>query len=343
MLEINVKIEFPGFSLDVTENLESFHTIALFGPSGAGKSTMLRIVAGLEKNAQGLIRFGDEIWQDSTHKILMPAFKRGAILVFQDSRLFSHMNTKENLHYGLKRNHERVGPHWEDVIKTLQLELLLNRQINTLSGGEKQRVALGRALLAAPKLLLLDEPMSALDNARRDELLPKIKQLIDQYKIPVICVTHNPDELRLLGSDALKMSKGKIISHSWDRILGQGISAKYIGSIGNGLSECKIGSDIIHVEIKKKLEIDSVIEVNIDSQNVLLSTKQNESVYSFGQIRTELLFVDKLDDGLGRELILQLNGSKISYYLEDFRIIPDSLNVGQPIYLVMTKPAVYIK
>ena len=146
MLEIDVSIGFPGFALQVSASWPADDAVALFGPSGAGKSTLLRIAAGLESRSRGVIRFSGECWQDSRSRSFVPSCERGAVLVFQDSRLFPHLNVTENLKFGMKRRRGRRGPDWNLVRTTLQLDPLLERRVPELSRAVSGRGWLWAAL-----------------------------------------------------------------------------------------------------------------------------------------------------------------------------------------------------
>ncbi|MDR9432530.1 MAG: molybdenum ABC transporter ATP-binding protein [Spiribacter sp.] len=180
---------------------------ALLGESGAGKTTLLRCLAGLEPDCRGSINHIDEIWQ--APDVWLPSHRRRAGLVFQDIRLFEHLTVAGNLDYALKRR-EGDGPQRDEVIRALSLGPLLERVPAGLSGGEAQRVALGRALLAAPRLLLLDEPLAALDMARREQIQPLIRAIPKRFGIPVVYVTHAIQEALALSNQVILMAQGHI-------------------------------------------------------------------------------------------------------------------------------------
>jgi molybdate transport system ATP-binding protein len=183
----------------------------LFGPSGSGKSTLLRIIAGLETRATGTVAFNGESWQQAG--TLLPAHRRGATLLFQDVRLFSHLDVGANLDYAARRAPtSRPGASPAEIIRSLELDDLLHRRTQTLSGGEAQRVAIARALLARPRLLLMDEPLAALDLGRRARLLDQIEELPRRFDIPVLYVTHAIDEVARLADHTILMQAGRWIA-----------------------------------------------------------------------------------------------------------------------------------
>jgi len=173
--------------------------IGLFGASGSGKTSILHAIAGLNTPRSGLIKIQDQTWFDSDQKINLSTQKRHIGLVFQDAQLFPHKTVKQNLLFGLKHLAQQERHFEADyIIELLKLEHLLQRMPIKLSGGEKQRVALGRALLYSPKLLLLDEPLSALDAAHKAEIIPFFQKVKQEIKIPMIYVSHDIQEIKQL-------------------------------------------------------------------------------------------------------------------------------------------------
>lgn len=178
----------------------------LFGPSGAGKTSVLDMVAGLLRPDEGHVRVGGETLFDSRAGIDLPPERRRAGYVFQDGRLFPHLSVAANLRYGERR--ATAGARWigfEAVVDLLGIGHLLARRPRTLSGGEARRVAIGRALLAGPRFLLLDEPTSFLDRARREEVARAIEDVRDRLKLPILLVTHDHDEAERLGTRIVRM------------------------------------------------------------------------------------------------------------------------------------------
>lgn len=173
--------------------------IGLFGASGSGKTSILHAIAGLNTPRSGLIKIQDQTWFDSDQKINLSTQKRHVGLVFQDAQLFPHKTVKQNLLFGLKHLSQQERHFEADyIIELLKLEHLLERMPIKLSGGEKQRVALGRALLYSPKLLLLDEPLSALDANHKAEIIPFFQKVKEEIKIPMIYVSHDIQEIKKL-------------------------------------------------------------------------------------------------------------------------------------------------
>jgi molybdate transport system ATP-binding protein len=213
MIDARLKIAYSGFSLDVDLHLPGRGVTALYGHSGSGKTTCLRCIAGLERAEQGFIQINDEVWQDSERRIFVPPHKRALGYVFQEASLFPHLSVLANLQFGLKRiakAQRRVD--MAQATELLGIGHLLERHPQHLSGGERQRVGIARALLTSPKLLLMDEPLAALDSQRKNEILPYLQRLHDELDIPVLYVSHAQDEVARLADHLVLLSDGKALA-----------------------------------------------------------------------------------------------------------------------------------
>lgn len=208
-IDASLQLEREHFRLDASFTVPARGITALFGPSGCGKTTLLRSIAGLEKHARGHVRIGHSVWQDAT--TFLPTHQRALGYVFQEASLFNHLSVRGNLEYGFKRivaELRRIS--FEQAVDLLGLEPLLMRQSATLSGGERQRVAIARALLTSPQLLLMDEPLSALDHQRKQEILPFFERLHAELDIPMLYVSHAPDEVARLADYLVLLDKGQV-------------------------------------------------------------------------------------------------------------------------------------
>jgi len=211
-IQFRLSLKRSMFELNVEQSIPGRGVTALFGPSGCGKTTLLRCLAGLEQS-RGELSVGSEKWQSSSEGIFLPVDRRPIAYVFQEAGLFPHLSVKENLLYGWKRTAEderRITP--DQVYQWLGLLPLISRSVHGLSGGEKQRVAIGRALLSSPRLLLMDEPLSALDSASKVEILPFLERLHRELEIPVVYVTHAIEEVAQLADYILQMEEGRVIA-----------------------------------------------------------------------------------------------------------------------------------
>ncbi|MGQ0455796.1 MAG: molybdenum ABC transporter ATP-binding protein [Hyphomicrobium sp.] len=209
-LWVDVASQHGDFMLDAAFEASPGVT-ALFGRSGAGKTTMLHLIAGLYRPKRGRIVCRGETLVDVERRIFVAKHKRRIGLVFQDAQLFPHMTVAQNLKFGswfAPRAETAVA--FDHVVEALGIDALLERRPARLSGGEKQRVALARALLASPRLLLMDEPLAGLENARRQEILPLIERMRDDFKIPIIYVTHARDEVLRLAAKVVVIDAGRV-------------------------------------------------------------------------------------------------------------------------------------
>ncbi len=210
-IQAKFELSHPGFCLDVDLDLPGQGVSALFGPSGCGKTSLLRCMAGLSRAHKGRLIVNGQTWQDGD--FFLPVHQRPLGYVFQEANLFAHLTIRRNLDYG----QSRIAPaarrvEFERAIELLGIHHLLERKPAGLSGGERQRVAIARALLTSPRLLLMDEPLAALDLARKHEFMPYLERLHHELDIPVIYVTHAPDEVARLADHIVVMKEGRALA-----------------------------------------------------------------------------------------------------------------------------------
>jgi molybdate transport system ATP-binding protein len=212
-IDARFKLDWPGFTLDVELCLPGRGVTALFGHSGSGKTTLLRLVAGLERAPRGRLSFKGEVWQDGARWV--PTHRRPLGYVFQEASLFPHLTVRENLEYGKARRRAQARAQsvaLEPIVELLGIGALLERQPSRLSGGERQRVGIARALAVGPRVLLMDEPLAALDLARKEEILPYLERLHDELDIPVLYVSHSPDEVARLADHLVVIEGGRVLA-----------------------------------------------------------------------------------------------------------------------------------
>jgi len=210
-LRIRAQLARSGFYLDVDLELPPQGITVLFGPSGSGKTSLLRCVAGLERPVNGLIRFGQHLWQDDSRNIFVPTWQRDLGYVFQEPSLFDHLDVQKNVAYGLDRSKKPGALEaLSGAIALLGIGHLMHRHPANLSGGERQRVAIARALATQPRLLLLDEPLAALDLARRHEILPWLEKMRDELSVPMLYITHSADEVARLADYLVVLDQGAV-------------------------------------------------------------------------------------------------------------------------------------
>ena len=231
--EVAIRHAYGSFNLDVAFTAASGGVTALFGPSGAGKTSIVHALAGLMRPTEGRIVLEGRTVLDTRAGIFVPPEKRRIGLVFQDARLFPHMSVEKNLLFGWRRSPARAAP--EQIARTVELlglKALLTRAPKNLSGGEKSRVALGRALLASPDVLLLDEPLASLDAARRAEILPWLERLRDIARIPIFYISHSLDEVARLADRVVLLEDGRVTAEGsvFDLLAGLG-AEKPLGAV----------------------------------------------------------------------------------------------------------------
>jgi molybdate transport system ATP-binding protein len=212
MLRVSALKKRDGFTLDAKLEAPTPGIVALFGRSGCGKTTLVNVISGLLPADNALVQLDDVVLTDTAAGVSVPVERRRIGYVFQDGRLFPHLSVVGNLRYGLKRCPEKPFIAFDEVVDLLGLSRLLTRRPHQLSGGERQRVGLGRALLCQPRMLLLDEPLAALDVARREEVLPYLEALRDRLSMPMVYVSHQFEEVLQLATHVVLMDSGRVVA-----------------------------------------------------------------------------------------------------------------------------------
>lgn len=212
MLQVSIQKQLEAFALQVSFVLASHGITVLWGASGSGKTTLLQCLAGLLRPDAGRIACREAVWFDAERGVCLAPERRRLGYVFQDVRLFPHLSVRSNMLFG-RRFRGPSGVSFEDVVALLGLGRLLHRTPSDLSGGEKQRVAVGRALLACPELLLMDEPLTGLDRGKREEIMAYIKAIPERFDVPILYVTHSDAELRFLADRVLNLEDGKLTEY----------------------------------------------------------------------------------------------------------------------------------
>ena len=301
MLDIAIRHRRGDFSLDAAFCAPTPGVVALFGRSGCGKTTLVNLIAGLLQAQQGHVRLDQECWLDTRLGIALPAEQRRIGYVFQEPRLFPHYSVRGNLLYGARRaRSQHQITTFDDVVELLGLAALLARRPASLSGGERQRVALGRALLSQPQLLLLDEPLSFLDAARRDEVLPYLERLRDQFAIPMIFVSHQFDEVLRLATHVVVIDAGRVVAAgdltavslapALRAIVGpDALGAVVDGEVlrsdsGDGLAEIAIGSGRLRIACTG-VAAGQRLRVQLLARDVILATSEPQGLSVRNQLR----------------------------------------------------------
>lgn len=206
-------VDYGAFHLDIDLALPGRGVTALFGPSGSGKTTFLRVIAGLERASNVRLQVNGELWQDDAGGLFVPTWQRPLGYVFQEASLFAHLDVRRNLEFGMRRiDAKERQVSLEHAIELLDIAHLLPRKPDKLSGGEKQRVAIARALATSPRILLMDEPLAALDARRKEEIMPYLERLHDQLEIPVLYVSHSVGEVARLADHLVLLEEGRVLA-----------------------------------------------------------------------------------------------------------------------------------
>ena len=354
-LKTNLSLSFEGFSLQVEDSVELDGVTALFGSSGAGKTTLLRVIAGLEDRATGHLSLGGEIWQDTERGIFVPPYERRIGYVFQDGRLFSHLSVEKNLIFSRKRAREQSKSprliETGEVIESLELESLLPRSPDSLSGGEQQRVAMGRALLHSPQVLLLDEPLSALDLRRKAEIIPYIERLTADFRIPVLYVTHNVEEVTRLASTMVLLADGRIAAiggtaevlervELWPltgRLEAGAVLHAKVGMTANGITSLDVEGETLRIPAIDASP-DTTVHLRVQAREVALATQRPQGLSIRNVLTATVLKID-IDETVFAELLLDVGGQHLRSRVTREAVEELRLAEGQQVYALIKSVA----
>ena len=325
-LDVTLTHDFGGFGLDLAFEAGPGIT-ALFGRSGAGKTSVINTVAGLLKPAQGMVRIDGETVLDTERGIWVPPHRRGLGYVFQDARLFPHLDVRQNLSFGARYagRHRRPGPGLDEVAALLGLEHLLNRRPTALSGGERQRVALGRALLCRPRMLLMDEPLASLDEGRKQDILPYLERLRDgPLRLPILYVSHALDEVARLADTLVLLQDGRVRARGpmFDvmadpaavpllgvREAGAVLEADVLSHAPDGLSRLQIDAGVLELP-GVQADIGARVRLRVLAQDVILSLEKPEGLSSVNILPVTIDHVHP-GDGPGAAIALQAGKDRL--------------------------------
>ncbi len=351
-LTVALTHHFPGFTLDVAFDAPAGVT-ALFGPSGSGKSTIINAVAGLLRPDIGRIISGAGVLLDTGRGIALAPHARRIGYVFQDARLFPHLNVRQNLGYGRWFTPQAKGAAFDDVVAMLDISPILTRRPATLSGGERQRVAIGRALLANPQILLMDEPLAALDEARKAEILPYIEQLRDQTKIPILYVSHSVSEIARLAVFVVLLGAGRVLRTGTVaevfsdpnmvnavglREAGSVIDAQVVAQDEDGLTRLQTSAGPLWLP-RINAAIGVTVRVRIAAQDVMLATERPQGISALNILPATVVAL-RIGDGPGA--IVQLHAGQDLLLARITRRSATALDlaVGKPVFAVLKSVAV---
>ena len=349
-IAFDVRIAFGEFDLQIDHRMPIEGIVGLFGPSGCGKSTLLRIISGLERKSRGKIRFGNEVWQDTARGVFVPPHRRGVGYVFQDVRLFPHLTVAGNLRYAAKRS-RRVDSaiDIEGVVAALDLASLMTRRPSSLSGGERQRVAIGRTLLTRPRLLLMDEPLAALDVRRKAEILPYIERLPQTFRVPVIYVTHSIDEVTRLAERMLVLANGRKVTYgpvaeALERLDLQPIAGRFEAGVvlTARVTRHDLTFRLTHLDLQGKeivmpmadVAIGSDVRLRIRARDVALATNAPENISIRNILRGTIAEIVEEPDTAFAETLVDIGGAKIRARVTRSAVAALALTPGKPVFVL---------
>lgn len=295
-LSVSLKQSMPNFSLDIAFEAPSGITV-LFGESGSGKTSTINAIAGLQNNSLGRVTLSDRVLFDSDSNIHLKPYQRNIGYIFQESRLFPHLTVEQNLNYAKRFKKAGKSVDFNHIVDLLGIKPLLKRRPNSLSGGEKQRVAIGRALLSAPDLILADEPLAALDGARKAELLPYFKRLNRELGIPMLYVTHSPEEVLELADHVIALEQGRIVTQgparkvmanskvarTANRAIKSTLTTHLVAQHSDGLSELQVAKETLYVPTLD-LPIGSEICLELVANDLILSRSKVDGISALNQV-----------------------------------------------------------
>ncbi|MFU8883563.1 MAG: molybdenum ABC transporter ATP-binding protein [Rhodobacterales bacterium] len=344
-LQLSLAHGFKGFDLDVTFEAPAGVTV-LFGPSGSGKTTVINAVAGLLRPDRGRIAADDWVLLDTATGRYLPPHRRRLGYVFQEGRLFPHLSVRQNLLYG-RWFAPRHAPKesLSRVVEMLGIGALLERRPGTLSGGEKSRVAIGRALLAAPKLILADEPLAALDEARKAEILPYFERLRDEVAVPILYVSHSSAEVARLATTVVALKAGRVVAVGPPALVlgdvavmgargaASVVMAQLVAHHADGLSELRTAAGTLWLP-KLADAPGAVIRLRIAAQDVILSRDMPTGLSALNILRGTITDI-RLGDGPGALVTLAVGQDRLSARITRRSVLAMGLSAGQTCHAVI--------
>lgn len=347
MLSVSLSHRFGGFALEVAFDAPPGVT-ALFGRSGSGKSSVVNAVAGLLRPDRGHIRLDDAVLMDSDRGVMLPPHRRRMGYVFQDGRLFPHLTVRQNLTYGRWFAPKRAGVAFDHVVDLLGIAPLLDRRPGALSGGEKQRVAIGRAILSNPRLLLMDEPLAALDEGRKAEILPYLERLRDELSLPILYVSHSLAEVARLATTVILMDAGRVTRQGPTaevlsdpaaapllglREAGSILPARVLVHEGDGLSRLEVAGHPVWLP-RLSVPVGTVVRLRILAQDVMLATDRPTGLSALN-ILPGVIEDIRIGDGPGAIIRLRVGTDALLVRVTRRSVAALALAQGQSVYAVI--------
>ena len=352
-LTVSIRHQFSGFNLDITFSAGSGVT-ALFGRSGAGKSTIAQAISGAFAPMEGHIALNEEVLFSSEQRINRPANRRGIGYVFQQDLLFPHFSVQGNLEYAQRYGRSGTGTtNLSDVLDILGIDHLLYRRPAGLSGGERQRVAIARALLSNPSLLVMDEPLSALDDPRKAEILPYIERLRDHSKVPILYISHSVAEIARLADQVVAIDNGRLIKTGSatdvfaDPNIVPQLGLQSAGALltatiekheDDGLTKLQSASGAIYLP-RLDAEIGQPVRVRVLAQDVMLSTVQPENISALNVIQGRVSTI-KFGRGPGAIVSIENSGNTILARVTRRSVQALNLEIGSSCFAIIKSVSV---
>ena len=346
---LRCRIRLANFELDLDAAFDARVT-SIFGPSGSGKTTLLDAIAGLRNIAAGEIEVGGRTFFSSSRGINLSPQERAVGYVPQEGALFPHLSVKKNVLFGSERNSSKQPRviTMDHVIEVLQIRSLLDRPVTQLSGGEAQRVALARAILSHPQLLLLDEPLAALDVGLKEKILPYLARVRDEFSLPIIYVTHNMSEVLTLADWVLMIRQGRLIAQGQPREIfrsRKAISSMEEDTIENVFSVTLIGSD--HKAGRSRVRTESGLElfvpypkespsrflhVGLSADEIVIATQHPEAISAGNVIPGELRNIESIND----QAVLTVDAGELFFVrLTPASVAKLNLREGTQVFLII--------
>lgn len=349
-LQLSVRHRFPGFTLDVNVTTPPGVTV-LFGPSGSGKTTLINAVAGLLRPDHGRIAADDFMLLDTGAQRFLPPHRRRIGYVFQEGRLFPHLTVRQNLLYGRWFAPRDAQPENLDrVVDMLGIAPLLSRRPGALSGGEKQRVAIGRALLSAPRMILADEPLAALDEARKVEILPYFERLRDEVSIPILYVSHSSAEVARLATTVIALREGRVaamgppeqvlsdVAAVGVREVASLLRARVVAHHADGLSELTTAAGPLHLP-RVSAAPGMVIRVQIMASEVILAREAPIGLSALNILRGTIVEI-QLGKGPAARVVLACGEERLAARVTQRAVAALGLKPGQTCHAIVKSVAV---
>ena len=335
-LKVRANLSNKGFGTSIDLDISSSGVTAFFGPSGSGKTSLLRVISGLDRHIQTSVSFDNEIWQSK--EIFVPTYKRKIAYVFQEPSLFTHLTVDGNLEFALSRSTQSADLHPIDkkaICEVLDITRLLARHPQTLSGGEAQRVAIARALCSNPKLLLMDEPLSALDSAHKSEIIPLFEQVCHTAKIPIVYVSHSIDEVARFADHMVILNDGRIMAQGKIEAMLSRLDLPHAQELDSislmlgeviehdtefGLTKITTSAGVMTLLQAQHLSIGDKVKIKIATKDVSLTLSEASDTSILNKLPVTVSEICELDvarvliklDAVGQPLIAQITRKSVS-------------------------------